>query len=72
MKLRGISHELRAATSLPNGNTAGWRTNPNEHARLVTEKKQSSDGKFVPFVKMVKGINREANDAIIPIFSHRK
>jgi hypothetical protein len=26
------------------------------------------DAKFVPFVKMVKGINREANDAIQPSF----
>ena len=26
------------------------------------------DGKFVPFVKMVKGINREAGDSIVPSF----
>jgi len=52
---------------MPNGES--WMvTDPNEHARLVTEKNKACDGKFVPFVKMVKGINREANDAINPSF----
>jgi hypothetical protein len=52
---------------MPNGD--GWMaTDPTEHARLVTEKNKACDGKFVPFVKMVKGINREANDAIKPSF----
>lgn len=52
---------------MPNGN--GWMaTDPSEHARLVTDKNTACDGKFVPFVKMVKAINREANDAITPSF----
>jgi hypothetical protein len=52
---------------MPNGD--GWMaTDPNEHARLVTEKNKACDDKFVPFIKMVKGINREANDAIQPSF----
>jgi predicted nucleotidyltransferase len=52
---------------IPNG--ASWMaTDPTKHANLVTEKNQKCDGKFVPFVKMVKGINREANDAIKPSF----
>lgn len=52
---------------MPNGD--GWMaTDPNEHARLVTEKNKACDGKFVPFIKMIKGINREANDAIQPSF----
>ncbi|MGD0570193.1 MAG: CBASS oligonucleotide cyclase [Candidatus Sulfotelmatobacter sp.] len=52
---------------MPNG--AAWMaTDPTEHERLVTEKNKKCDSKFVPFVKMVKGINREANDAIQPSF----
>lgn len=52
---------------MPNG--SGWMdTNPDEHARLVTAKNKRCDEKFVPFVKMVKGINREANEPIAPSF----
>lgn len=52
---------------MPNG--AGWMaTDPQEHAKLVTAKNQACGAKFVPFVKMVKGINREAGDAIEPSF----
>ncbi len=45
---------------IPNG--VEWMdTNPHEHARMVTEKKNADcDGKFVPLVKMLKAINREA------------
>jgi hypothetical protein len=52
---------------MPNG-TAWMATDPTEHERLVTEKNEKCGGKFVPFIKMVKGINREANDAIQPSF----
>jgi hypothetical protein len=52
---------------MPNG-VAWMATDPTEHERLVTEKNKKCDGKFVPFIKMVKGINREANDAIKPSF----
>ena len=52
---------------MPNG--AGWMdTDPQEHATLVTAKNKECDEKFVPFVKMVKGINREAGDPIDPPF----
>lgn len=52
---------------MPNGAT--WMaTDPTNHASLVTSKNKKCDDKFVPFVKMVKGINREANDAIQPSF----
>jgi hypothetical protein len=47
----------------------GWMaTDPNEHARLVTAKNKECDEGFVPFVKMVKGINREADEPIEPSF----
>ena len=53
--------------SMPNG--AGWmNTDPQAQARLVTAKNKSCNAKFVPFVKMVKGINREAGDPIEPSF----
>lgn len=52
---------------MPNG--AGWMdTDPQAHATLVTAKNKECDGGFVPFVKMVKGINREAGDPIDPSF----
>ena len=52
---------------MPNG--SGWmETNPLEQAELVTAKNKECNGKFVPFVKMVKGINREAGDLIEPSF----
>ena len=53
--------------SMPNG--AGWMdTDPQEQALLVTAKNKECAAKFVPFVKMVKGINREAGDPIDPAF----
>ena len=52
---------------MPNG-TNWMATDPTKHSSLVTSKNKKCDDKFVPFVKMVKGINREANDAIQPSF----
>ena len=53
--------------SMPNG--AGWMdTDPQKQAMLVTAKNKKCDAKFVPFVKMIKGINREAGDPIKPAF----
>ena len=52
---------------MPNG--VGWMdTDPQSHAKLVTSKNAQCDGKFVPFVKMVKGISREAGEPIAPSF----
>ena len=53
--------------SMPNG--AAWMdTDPKQQAVLVTAKNKECDAKFVPFVKMVKGVNREAGDPIEPAF----
>lgn len=53
--------------TIPNG--LGWMdTDPGEHARLVTEKNTACGGKFVPLVKMIKGMNREAGEPIQPSF----
>ena len=52
---------------MPNG--AGWMdTDPQKQAALVTAKNKDCEEKFVPFVKMIKGINREAEDRIEPAF----
>lgn len=52
---------------IPNGQ--GWmHTDPSEHARLVTAKNQECGDKFVPLVKMIKGMNREAGEPIQPSF----
>lgn len=53
--------------TMPNG--AGWmETDPQRQEALVTKKNKQCDDKFVPFVKMIKGINREAGDPIDPAF----
>ena len=47
----------------------GWMdTDPKEHADLVTAKNKECGEQFVPFVKMVKGINREAEEPVQPSF----
>ncbi len=57
----------RGGYRIPAG--AGWMdTDPNEHATLVTEKNKRCGEQFVPFVKMVKGINREADEPVEPPF----
>ena len=57
----------RGGYSMPSG--AVWKdTDPKEQAALVTAKNKKCDAKFVPFVKMVKGVNREAGDPIEPAF----
>lgn len=52
---------------IPNG-TAWMETDPNKHADMVTAKNKECGGKFVPLVKMIKGINREAGEPISPSF----
>lgn len=50
-------------------NGLSWMdTDPTKHEDLVTKKNKACDEKFVPFVKMVKGINREAEEPIQPSF----
>jgi hypothetical protein len=52
---------------IPNGSQ--WMaTDPGVHATLVTAKNEECGGKFVPLIKMIKGINREAGEPIQPSF----
>jgi Second Messenger Oligonucleotide or Dinucleotide Synthetase domain len=47
----------------------GWiATNPKRHHELTTAKNEACDGEYVPFIKMVKGANRELGDVVEPSF----
>lgn len=54
---------------IPNARTGDWiRTNPKTHHELSTAKNKQCDDKYVPFVKMVKGANRELDEPVSPSF----
>jgi len=54
---------------IPDTRSGGWiATNPKCHHEMSTEKNKKCDSKYVPFVKMVKGINRELGDPVTPSF----
>lgn len=54
---------------IPDTATNGWiETDPTKHADAATAKNGACNGKWVPFVKMIKGINREAGEPIDPSF----
>lgn len=54
---------------IPDTSTGGWiATDPSAHAGATTAKNAACDQKWVPFVKMIKGINREAEEPVAPSF----
>lgn len=54
---------------IPDPSTGGWlSTDPTKHAEATTAKNGDCDQKWVPFVKMIKGMNREADSPIEPSF----
>jgi hypothetical protein len=54
---------------IPNPSAGDWiATNPKRHHELSIAKNAECDGKFVPFVKMIKGINRELGEPVSPSF----
>ena len=54
---------------IPDMRSGGWIvTNPKRHHEMSTDKNRVCDGKFVPFVKMVKGINQELGGPVTPSF----
>jgi hypothetical protein len=54
---------------IPDTRTRSWIvTNPKRHHEMSTEKNKLCDGKYVPFVKMVKAINRELGEPVKPSF----
>lgn len=55
--------------SMPNPKQESWlATDPNAHRALTTEKNTACGGQYVPFVKMVKGANRELGEPVSPSF----
>jgi len=54
---------------IPDTITGSWIvTNPKCHHEMSTEKNKKCEEKYVPFVKMVKGINRELGEPVKPSF----
>jgi predicted nucleotidyltransferase len=54
---------------IPNPSAGAWlATNPKRHHELSIAKNADCDGKYVPFVKMIKGINRELGEPVSPSF----
>ena len=54
---------------IPDPAAGKWiATNPKRHHELSIAKNAECDGKFVPFVKMIKGINRELGEPVSPSF----
>ena len=54
---------------IPNPSAGDWiATNPKRHHELSIAKNAECEGKYVPFVKMVKGINREVGEPVSPSF----
>lgn len=54
---------------IPDPAAGTWiATNPKRHHELSTAKNAECNGKFVPFVKMIKGINRELGEPVSPSF----
>lgn len=54
---------------IPDTATGTWiATDPTKHAEATTAANEECSSKWVPFVKMVKGINREAGEPIEPSF----
>lgn len=54
---------------MPDPKRGGWlATDPTVHGTLTTDKNAECDGKYVPFVKMVKGANRVLGEPVSPSF----
>ena len=54
---------------IPDPSAGAWiPTNPKRHHELSTERNVECAGKYVPLVKMIKGINRELGEPVAPSF----
>jgi|SRR5579875_98693 len=59
----------RDVFEIPDAQRNCWiSTNPKAHEELTTKKNKDCDEKWVPFVKMIKVINREAGSPVKPSF----
>ena len=54
---------------IPDPAAGGWiATNPKRHHELSSAKNTDCGDKYVPFVKMIKGVNRELGEPVSPSF----
>jgi hypothetical protein len=54
---------------MPDPAAGTWiATNPKRHHELSIDKNKACDDKYVPLVKMIKGINRELGEPVSPSF----
>ena len=54
---------------IPDARRSRWiATDPTIHEEMTTEKNKSCGGRFVPFVKMIKAVNRESGEPVKPPF----
>jgi predicted nucleotidyltransferase len=54
---------------IPDARRGRWiATNPKVHAEITTAKNKACEKAFIPFVKMIKGMNREDEEPIKPSF----
>lgn len=62
-------HRSGGGYHIPDPGAGTWiPTNPEKHAEASTKKNKQCDEKYVPFVKMIKGINRELDEPVSPSF----
>lgn len=59
----------RGGYFIPEPSAGTWiATNPKRHHELSSAKNDECDDKYVPLVKMIKGINRELDEPVAPSF----
>jgi hypothetical protein len=62
-------HRTGSGYHIPNPDAGGWiATDPEKHGEASTAKNKQCDEKYVPFVKMIKAINRELGEPVSPSF----
>jgi hypothetical protein len=62
-------HRSGSGYHIPDPGAGTWiPTDPEKHAQASTKKNKQCDEKYVPFVKMIKGINRELGEPVSPSF----
>jgi predicted nucleotidyltransferase len=62
-------HRKAGGYHIPDPAAGSWiSTNPDKHREASEAKNKECSGKYVPFVKMIKGINRELGEPISPSF----
>ena len=62
-------HRKAGGYHIPDPDAGGWiATDPDKHREASEAKNKECDGKYVPFVKMIKAINRELGEPVSPSF----